>query len=121
MTGVIWLVQLVHYPSFLYIDKNRWGAFHKMHSNWISPIVGPLMVGELLTGTLLAYSEPDTLHLTNAALIYFIFAATAWISVPLHNSLEHKHDMAVIERLIRTNWIRTGAYTIRIIILGLTI
>ena len=36
MIGVIWVVQLVHYPSFHYIDRNRYGLFQQFHMRYIS-------------------------------------------------------------------------------------
>jgi hypothetical protein len=33
MTGVIWLIQIVHYPAFALIDPNKFLEFHAMHSD----------------------------------------------------------------------------------------
>ena len=53
MVGVIWVIQLVHYPAFHFIDKDMYASFQKFHMNSISLIVVPVMVLELATGVLL--------------------------------------------------------------------
>ena len=55
MVGVIWVIQLVHYPSFHFIDKNIYAAFQKFHMNKISIIVLPVMMVEIITGLILLY------------------------------------------------------------------
>ena len=49
LTGVIWTIQLVHYPSFHFIDKLSFTNFHNFHERRISIIVMPLMLIELIT------------------------------------------------------------------------
>ena len=44
LTGVIWTIQIVHYPSFHYIDKLSFVNFHQFHERRISIIVMPLMM-----------------------------------------------------------------------------
>ena len=53
MTGVIWVIQIVHYPSFHFIEKELYTAFQKFHMNKISIIVMPIMLAELITGIML--------------------------------------------------------------------
>jgi hypothetical protein len=49
MTGIIWFVQLVQYPSFAQVDAASFPAFHERHSAAISIIVAPLMILEALS------------------------------------------------------------------------
>jgi len=55
MTGLIWLVQLVHYPSFRYVDTVNARDFHAYHTARISVIVMPVMIIELASSAALAY------------------------------------------------------------------
>ena len=55
MVGAIWVIQLVHYPSFYYIDKNNYMKFQNFHMNRISYIVIPAMTVELFSGLLILY------------------------------------------------------------------
>ena len=41
MAGLIWLVQVVHYPLFAHVGAEAFPAFHALHVRWISP-VGPI-------------------------------------------------------------------------------
>ena len=50
MVGVIWIIQLVHYPTFLYIDKQKYFNFQKFHMSKVSYIVMPTMTVELISG-----------------------------------------------------------------------
>lgn len=44
---LIWLIQIVHYPSFRYVDATQFSHFHSHHTNTITLIVLPLMLCEL--------------------------------------------------------------------------
>ena len=48
LTGLIWTVQLVHYPSFQFIEKDSFVEFEKFHQRKISILVIPLMILEVL-------------------------------------------------------------------------
>ena len=44
MIGVIWVVQLVHYPLFASVGANEFVAYHREHVRLITFIVGPAML-----------------------------------------------------------------------------
>ena len=54
LTGLIWLVQRVHYPSFGLIGAAEWPAFHRAHTARITPLVAVPMLAELVLGAWLA-------------------------------------------------------------------
>ncbi|MBH8570273.1 hypothetical protein KB206_15385 [Microvirga sp. STS02] len=39
LTGLIWTVQVVHYPSFGKVSKEAWAAFHAAHTRRMSYVV----------------------------------------------------------------------------------
>lgn len=126
MVGVIWVVQLVHYPLFAQVGEGRFGAYHAAHVERITWIVGPLMLAEL-GGALWCLSAPPTRALglwpfvLGVALIGVAWATTALASVPYHNTLAGGLDAQAIEGLVRTNWPRTLAWTARgILVLWIT-
>ena len=47
------------------------------------------------------------------ALVVVIWIATLLASVPMHERLARGFDAAAHRRLVRTNWIRTAAWTAR--------
>lgn len=113
------MVQLVHYPSFLFVDVLNFKKFHTFHSNRISWIVAPVMLLELLTAYFLVYYDSrNFLNWISLALIVLIFALTAFVSVPQHNKLSYSHDEAVIRQLIASNWYRTALWSVRFVLLG---
>ncbi len=114
MTGLIWLIQLVHYPSFHLADPQRFQEFHLQHSSRITFIVAPLMGLELVTAMLLVRERGDSyawwLNLLGVVLIW---ACTAFLSVPLHNQLANGYNTDKINALVLTNWPRTVIWTLR--------
>jgi hypothetical protein len=117
MFGLIWLVQLVLYPAFAYIDSQRFRKFHFLHTQRITFIVGPLMCLELGTSLGIFLSQPSVLWGAGLVLTLAIWLNTFFVSVPLHNQLAVGDLKEVrteqIERLVRTNWLRTILWTAR--------
>lgn len=119
LTGLIWLVQLVHYPGFASIDSSQSGSFHAMHSTRITWIVAPLMLVELLTSVAWCFDDSRrTTAFIGLALVAIIWGSTAFLQVPLHNQLSGGMSVVVIERLVRTNWIRTLAWSGRSVLVA---
>ncbi len=50
MLGVIWFVQLVHYPLFAAVGKDFFTEYEKRHQSWTTYVVAPGMLVEGLTG-----------------------------------------------------------------------
>lgn len=126
MTGLIWVIQLVHYPIFDSIDPgedNRsWMQFAYRHTNSISIVVGPLMLTEGITGLLLVVAPPaDTSRLlpfVALGLMAVAYGVTAFVSAPLHGQMSQRFDARLHHRLVTTNWIRTAAWTSRACVLS---
>lgn len=117
MFALIWLVQLVLYPAFLFIEPSRFFPFHTMHSTRITWIVGPLMLAELASSLGWLLLRPDLFSALGFLLVLVIWINTTFSSVPLHGRLAterrpEQRDL-LAERLIRTNWVRTWAWTAR--------
>ena len=53
-----------------------------------------------------------------AGLLAVALGSTVLVQVPLHARLALGHDPVVAQRLITTNWIRTGAWTARGLVLA---
>lgn len=117
MFGVIWIVQLVHYPMLAGLDDQDFVKWHVFHSRQISFVVAPLMVGELGLSCWLAFSRMDFIGWSLLSLTVATWAATFLLSVPIHESLGRSASpdttQALIKRLVRTNWPRTILYSIK--------
>ena len=117
MTGVIWVVQVVHYPLFAGVGAEGWPSYEAAHQGRITLVVGPLMVAEFATAVWLVADRPDGVPpwavLAGAGLVGVIWASTAFLQVPLHGALGGAFDADAHSRLVSTNWVRTAAWTAR--------
>ena len=119
MVGVIWVIQLVHYPSFRYTDKEKYVSFQIFHMRNISFIVMPVMVLEFLSGLLLVlyHSNQESLFRISFILLLIIWLITALFFAQIHQKLSKGYDETLVRNLVSLNWIRTLLWTIRTIII----
>jgi hypothetical protein len=118
MTGLIWLIQGVHYPLLAKIGVGEFTEYVHLHAKDITYIVGPLMLVEVATALACLYwgktlGVPAWLLWSGLALLFIIWGATAFLSVPCHDALARGYDLNVIHRLVDSNWVRTIAWTLR--------
>lgn len=122
LTGLIWVIQVVHYPLFSHADRATYPAFAEAHSRLITPVVGPVMVVELVTALWLVAERPAALPVrwawVGAVLVGVIWLSTAMVQVPLHAQLGAGYDGRVHAALVGTNWIRTVAWSLRGVLMG---
>jgi len=117
MAGLIWLIQLVHYPLFSQVGEQAFQGYHAAHNQGISPIIGPLMLIELAGALMLCVRRPPTIPLWAAwgglALVLMAWITTALASVPAHGILAAGFDEDAHRALVNTNWLRTVAWSAR--------
>lgn len=114
LVGLIWVVQIVVYPALALVEKEGFGDYHAAHSRHITWVVGPLMLMELATAlVLLATVGGGWVFGSSLALLALVWVSTGFVQVPLHQRLALARDVALIRSLVRTNWIRTVAWTLR--------
>ncbi len=129
LTGLIWIVQLVHYPGFRYVDHTQFSSFQQHHMRSISYIVVPLMLVEVVLSCWLQidYWNRDEMYIITTAnvLLVVIWVATFFVSTPIHSKLlTQGYNEILINKLVDTNWIRTvlwSARTLILIIVGLKV
>ncbi|GIR32276.1 MAG: hypothetical protein CM15mP45_15720 [Deltaproteobacteria bacterium] len=117
MVGLIWLIQIVHYPLFKLVGKNEFQVYHNGHSVLITPLVGTVMIIELISSILLVVFPPKNVSLTipiiGVILVFIIWASTAFLQIPQHNALANAYELKAHNLLVQTNWIRTIAWSMR--------
>ncbi|NNC80446.1 MAG: hypothetical protein HKN94_09875 [Acidimicrobiales bacterium] len=122
MVGVIWTMQLVHYPMLAAISELLPGTAAQRHQRNVTWVVGPLMAAEGVTSLILLFDRPDTMSAlaawTAAILLGVALLSTVLLQVPLHGRLAEGHDADAARKLITTNWIRTVAWTARGLVLA---
>lgn len=113
LTGLVWVVQVVVYPSFLRVGSTSgWRAVHDAHSRTMAVVVAvPWTVQGVSVAALLLRDGPSPLLVVTALLALSTAVVTVAVSVPLHAELGRAYDDAVARRLVRTNWLRTAAWT----------
>ncbi len=118
MTGLIWMVQLVHYPSFALISTEKWKAYHHHHTHSIDKIVIPVMSIELATsGALFWFSEGYiNFEAIGFYLVIGVWISTGLFSVPTHYKMGESNSMELVDRLVNTNWIRTALWSVKTVI-----
>lgn len=117
MFGVIWLVQVVHYPLMRFVSEPHFTRFESAHRTRISLVVGPLMAVEAACVLAFLFAAPPGLSSwlpwAGAGAEAVAIGTTALVSAPLHDRLNARFEPATLNRLIATNWIRTAAWTVR--------
>lgn len=117
MVGLIWVVQVVHYPLFAHVGAGDFIAYERAHMNRISFIVGPVMLIELASAVLLAAFPPpgvgQALPVFGISLLIVIWASTAAIQAPTHFRLSRSYNLDLIKCLVLGNWLRTILWSVR--------
>ena len=115
MFGVIWTIQLVHYPLMRAVPDDAFVAYERQHTRLISFLVGPLMVIEGVCVLAVFFLRPPGIPIWSTVLGGILEAVaigiTAFISAPTHAKLESGKNDALLQHLIATNWLRTAAWT----------
>lgn len=129
LTGLIWVIQIVHYPLMNRVGDSDWIEFEHAHMRRVTWIVAPAMLIEVVSCglcVLLVLGNPGgdampissmPLHLLLAALLVCIWLSTWLLQVPAHATLTKGFDTRAHRRLVRTNWVRTAAWSARALIL----
>ena len=118
MVGLIWFVQVVHYPLFAAVPAGEpFAAYHRQHVRRTTWVVAPVMFVELITSAALLLARPAFVSAwvgwAGLALLAIAWLSTALLQVPRHNELARCYADVSHGALCRTNWLRTAAWTAR--------
>lgn len=110
---LIWIVQLIIYPSFTFYNHKNLVLWHKKYTRLIGFIVGPLMIGQLGIAIYQCIIETQPYQLIKLFFIIIIWVITMLQFVPLHNRITNKDfDHKVLISLNKKNWSRTILWTL---------
>src|SRR5258708_944331 len=112
MVGLIWTMQLVHYPS---LENAAPEAFARNIRRTV-PVVVFVMLVEAAAAILLLRSlaqQTRALGYAGMALLAIIWAATIVFQYPLHRRLARSYSNEDFAMLMRTNWLRVAAWSAR--------
>ena len=115
MVGVIWFVQVVHYPLMARVSASEFAAYEREHQNRTTFVVAPTMLIEAVSAALLLVVVPPglgcILPAVGIALLALIWLSTFLVQVPLHTRLAGGFDAGLHRRLVVSNWLRTVPWT----------
>lgn len=122
MFGLIWMVQVVHYPLFAVVPAEGFEMYARRHVRQISFIVMPAMLLELLGTFMLSLWPEGTAFFAWRGALWWVAAAALgvnWLStvaifMPLHTALTQKgKNTQHIRAMVRWNWLRTASWSVR--------
>lgn len=114
LVGLIWSTQWVHYPLLAEVGADRFRSYHRQHLKRTSAILMPPVLVEAACAVLLVMAQPgEWLVWAGLILLACIAGSTALIFAPLHLRLAAGFEDRTVQRLMRLNWLRTIAWTLR--------
>lgn len=123
MMGLIWFVQIVHYPLFAQVGELNFQQFELEHQKRTGIVVAPAMLIELGSSVVLLFVVDESLRslaFIGVALVSFLWLWTFLLMAPQHRRFGAAGAKpAGIRRLVLTNWPRTIAWSARGVIAAL--
>lgn len=131
MAGLIWFVQVVHYPLMRVVGTDSWIGYERSHQRRTTLVVAPAMLLEAATAAMLLPPIARSLPLAGgsaellerpsvawlgAALLALIWLSTFLVQVPLHGRLERGFNQPAHRALVATNWVRTALWSARAVL-----
>ena len=117
MTGLVWFVQIVHYPLYARVGNSEFVSYEKAHMKLTTYVVFPPMLIELATSIALLVYSPARISASllwiAAALTGIVWVSTLALQIPQHAALSGGYDAAAQQQLVSGNWVRTAAWTLR--------
>lgn len=117
LVGLIWFVQLVHYPLMEKVGEQGYSAYQELHERKTTWAVAPAMLIELACSIGLVIELPASIAPWFAwlglVLVVLLWLSTALLQVPCHRKLREGFHAAAYRKLVATNWIRTALWSAR--------
>lgn len=105
---LIWMVQLIVYPSFLRYAEVNLFKWHAIYVQRISYVVIPLMFGQLIIAAIRIYFMQNSVTICNLFLIILVWILTFAQFVPLHQKITNEDfNKETVQQLVSRNWVRT--------------
>jgi hypothetical protein len=115
MAGVLWTMQVLNYPLLRLVGPEAVPAYEAVHNRRFGLIVLPGVIVALLASIGLIFSRPASVPIwapvATALLVVAVGASTALLQAPQHVRLAQEFDVSAHRLLVRSNWIRVGAWS----------
>jgi hypothetical protein len=113
---LIWLTQILIYPSFLLVDASNFKSYHNLHTSRMTWIVAPLMLLDGVVSLLVFMGTESPLAKLNALLCVAPLAATFVYYGPLHDRIARKYEVAKLNALTQHNWLRVALWSAKLVV-----
>jgi hypothetical protein len=105
---LIWLVQLIIYPSFTYYKPENLFKWHQKYTTRLAFVVIPLMLSQLVLAIVAVFCKLNIVSICSLLIVLFLWIFTFVSFAPLHFKISKKNtNQNILQLLIRRNWIRT--------------
>lgn len=105
---LIWVVQLVIYPSFKYYKRTQLLEWHRRYTLQITYIVLPLMLSQLLLSGIQLWKAITWYSGSSFLIVILLWVSTFLQFVPLHNKIANDNfNEQILGQLVKKNWLRT--------------
>jgi hypothetical protein len=117
LAGIIWFVQIVHYPLFPRLQPGAFPSFLAESMRRTGWVIAPLLAVETATALFLVWRRPYGLPLPLAiaglSLVLVNWLAMLFLQMPRLRALGKRFNHYTYRELVATNWIRTVTFTAR--------
>lgn len=117
LVGLIWTIQIVHYPLFERVGMTDYAAYQTSHMSRITYVVAPVMFLELGAAIYFVFAGYEPINPNyfcfGLALVLITWVSTVFVQSPVHGKLADRFDAKLVKKLVLTNWIRTIGWTLR--------
>ena len=124
MAGLIWFVQVVHYPLFADVPASASTAYAERHQRLTARVVGAPMAVEGVCALWLFFAPPAgvgrLLPFIAGLILAVVLGSTVMLQVPRHGRLARTTSAdeigKVVTSLVTTNWVRTIGWSTRAVL-----
>jgi hypothetical protein len=116
MVGVIWTIQLLHYPLMAKVPPESFPEYVEAHQRRVVAVLALFAIVEVVAAAALAVVDtgvPAWLWFGAGAVLAALWVSTGLFFAPLHGRLADGWDAELHALLVGTNWLRTIGWTLR--------
>ena len=114
---LVWIVQLVIYPSFTYYSKENLYKWHRNYTKRFSIVVMPLMCSQIIIAIIQLFQVQNWYTILSTVIIASLWLTTFKIFVPIHFSIDNNEPIEnACSKLVAKNWMRTVLWSLLLII-----
>ena len=113
MVGVIWMVQLVHYPLMAHTGPLHSAPYQQLHVRKMATLVVPIMLTEAAAAVALCLATSSTAAWQSLFLLGLIWTVTGLMSVPAHDKLVERFSDSAHKALLHSNLLRSLLWSMK--------